>query len=419
MEKRREKLRAALTEAVLSKIDGSRELSDSEMLELIEQVIRVYSADHVMTAVERVTGKRDVFNSLRGLDVLQELMEDPEITEIMVNGPRDIFIEKDGVLYRSEAHFSSERKLQEVIQKIAGGVNRAVNEAHPIVDARLSDGSRVNVVLPPVSLNGPTVTIRKFPKDRITMERLVALESISREAADFLKTLVQAGYNIFVSGGTGSGKTTMLNALSDYIPEDERVVTIEDSAELQLSGIPNLVRLEMRNANAEGNHAITIRDLIKTSLRMRPSRIIVGEVRDAASIDMLQSLNTGHNGMSTGHANSPADMLSRIETMTLLGEEIPLLAVRKQIASAIEIIIQLGRLRDKTRKVLEITEVLACVDGEIILNSLYRFREIKETEDGMIIGELRSTGHTLQRQGKLLAAGLSLQSPEDGKACAV
>jgi len=343
---------------------------------------------------------------------LQDLMDDPDITEIMVNGPKDIFIEKNGELSRCPQHFSNERKLGDIIQKIAAGVNRVVNEANPIVDARLADGSRVNVVLPPISLDGPTVTIRKFPKERITMERLIRLGSISKEAADYLRVLVKAGYNIFVSGGTGSGKTTMLNALSDFIPSDERVVTIEDSAELQISNIENLVRLEMRNGNVAGNHAVTIRDLIKTSLRMRPSRIIVGEVRDAASIDMLQSLNTGHNGMSTGHANSPADMLSRIETMTLLGEEIPLLAVRKQIASAIEIVIQLGRMRDKTRKVTEIAEVLACIDGEIILNPLFRFREVSETSDGMIIGELEPTGNHLQRRTKLVSAGLPLSEPD-------
>ena len=411
MKDRREELRTALTEAVLAKIDGSKELSDEELRELIEQRIREAAGQRVITAAERVVAKRDVFNALRGLDVLQDLMDDPDITEIMVNGADDIFYEKDGELYRSSVRFSSEKKLNDVIQKIAADVNRVVNEANPIVDARLRDGSRVNVVLPPVSLNGPTVTIRKFPKDRITMEHLIRLGSISSEAAEYMRTLVLAGYNIVVSGGTGSGKTTMLNALSDYIPADERVVTIEDSAELQISNIPNLVRLEMRNANMEGNHAVTIRDLIKTSLRMRPSRIIVGEVRDAASIDMLQSLNTGHNGMSTGHANSPADMLSRIETMTLLGEEIPLLAVRKQIASAIEIIIQLGRMRDRTRKVTEITEILTCVDGEIILNPLFRFREKGEAADGMIIGELEPTGNRLQRRNKLLAAGLSLADP--------
>ncbi|MBO4627990.1 MAG: CpaF family protein [Lachnospiraceae bacterium] len=408
MRQRREELRVRLTEFVLAAIDGSRELSDDELRDLIEQSIRAHTKELALSVQERLTGRRDVFHALRGLDVLQDMMDDPEITEIMVNGPDDIFYEKDGELFRSEARFSGEQKLADVIQKIAAGVNRAVNEANPIVDARLPDGSRVNVVLPPVSLVGPAVTIRKFPKERITMERLIELESISPEAAAQLQTLVKAGYNIFVSGGTGSGKTTMLNALSDAIPADERVVTIEDSAELQLSGIPNLVRLEMRNANAEGNRAITIRDLIKTSLRMRPSRIVVGEVRDAASIDMLQSLNTGHNGMSTGHANSPADMLSRIETMTLLGEEIPLLAVRKQIAAAIEIIIQLGRLRDKTRKVLEITEIVACVDGEIELNPLFVFREVGETADGRILGELRPTGNRLKRQGKLQAAGLRL-----------
>ena len=391
---------------VLQQVDGSVELSDGDMKLLIERVIRDSAEEGVRLSVkERRETKKDVFDSLRGLDVLQDFMEDPEITEIMVNGPDGIFFEKEGCLYQSDRRFYDRKRLEDVIQKIAAGVNRVVNEANPIVDARLEDGSRVNAVLPPVSLSGPALTIRKFPKNRITMDRLIAMESITVEAAEYLKVLVRAGYNIFVSGGTGVGKTTFLNVLSDYIPPAERIITIEDSAELQISNIPNLVRMEMRNANMEGNHAVTIRDLIKTSLRMRPSRIIVGEVRDAASIDMLQSLNTGHNGMSTGHANSPADMLSRIETMVLLGEEIPLLAIRKQIASAIDIIIQLSRLRDKTRRVTEIVEVTACVNGEIELNPLFRFREEGEDENGRIIGKLMYLGRKLQKRGKLLAAG--------------
>ena len=391
---------------VLQKVDGSVELSDGDMRLLIERVIRDSAEGGERLSVrERRETKKDVFDSLRGLDVLQDLMEDPAITEIMVNGPEGIFFEKEGSLYQSDRHFFDRKRLEDVIQKIAAGVNRVVNEANPIVDARLDDGSRVNAVLPPVSLSGPALTIRKFPKDRITMDRLIEMESITVEAAEYLKVLVRAGYNIFVSGGTGVGKTTFLNVLSDYIPPTERIITIEDSAELQISNIPNLVRMEMRNANMEGNHAVTIRDLIKTSLRMRPSRIIVGEVRDAASIDMLQSLNTGHNGMSTGHANSPADMLSRIETMVLLGEEIPLLAIRKQIASAIDIIIQLSRLRDKTRRVTEIVEVTACVNGEIELSPLFRFREEGEDENGRIIGKLQHLGRKLVRRGKLLAAG--------------
>ncbi|MBO4669405.1 MAG: CpaF family protein [Lachnospiraceae bacterium] len=406
MESGREEFRNLFRAMVLSRIDGSVEMDDEALRLMIEQTIRDYvRTERRLTVSERRQAKKDVFDSLRRLDVIQDLMEDPDVTEIMVNGPDRIFFERDGGLYESGRHFYDRKRLEDVIQKIASGVNRVINEANPIVDARLQDGSRVNAVLPPVSLSEAVLTIRKFPRDRITMERLLELGSITEEAAEYLKVLVRAGYNIFVSGGTGVGKTTFLNVLSDYIPPTERVITIEDSAELQISNIPNLVRLEMRNANVEGNHAVTIRDLIKTSLRMRPSRIIVGEVRDAASIDMLQSLNTGHNGMSTGHANSPADMLSRLETMALLGEEIPLLAIRKQIASAIDIIIQLGRLRDRTRRVTEIVEVEACVNGEIVLNPLFRFEEEGEDENGRIIGTLRHLGNRLKRRGKLAAAG--------------
>lgn len=402
----REDRRNLFRTLVLRRIDGSTGLDDEQLRLLIEEVIRDYSRNEKSLSIaERRTTKKDVFDSLRGLDVLQDLMDDSSITEIMVNGPEAVFYERDGRLYQSERHFHDRKRLEDIIQKIAAGVNRVVNEANPVVDSRLSDGSRVHAVLPPVSLSGPVLTIRKFPKNRITMEQLIAMGSITREAAEYLKVLVRAGYNIFVSGGTGVGKTTFLNVLSDYIPPGERIITIEDSAELQISNIPNLVSLEMREANMEGNHAVTIRDLIKASLRMRPSRIIVGEVRDSASIDMLQALNTGHNGMSTGHSNSPADMISRLETMVLLGEEIPLLAIRKQIASAIEIIIQLGRLRDKSRRVTEIVEVGACVDGEVTLNPLFCFEEQGEAADGRVIGTLRYMNNPLRRKGKLLAAG--------------
>lgn len=398
-------LQLQLTEQVMQTADVSRELSDKELLGVIEQVIRDCWQKRYLSIELRRQLKREIFNSLRRLDVLQELLEDPAISEIMVNGAERIFVEREGRLYLTDRRFINEQRLRDVIQRIASSVNRVVNEANPIVDARLEDGSRVNIVLPPVALDGPMVTIRKFPEERITMEKLIAMGSVTEEAAEFLKGLVRAGYNIFISGGTGAGKTTFLNALSDYIPEGERIVTIEDSAELQIQNIPNLVRLEMRNANVEGSHAVTIRDLIKTSLRMRPSRIIVGEVRDAASIDMLQSLNTGHNGMSTGHANSPADMLSRLETMVLLGEEIPLVAVRKQIASAIDLIIQLGRLRDKSRRVLSIVEVLDYEDGEITLNPLFEYREEGEEADGRLKGRLVPTGNVLRHTQKLLAAG--------------
>lgn len=412
---RRETLSQVLSDAVMARIDGSRELSDDELRDLIEETIRTQTCVPSLTVEQRRLAKRDVFHALRGWDILEEALQDEDVTEIMVNGPEQIFLEKSGRLVESEYRFASAHRLETVVRRIASSANRSLNESQPIADIMLKDGARANIVLPPISLNGIALTIRKFPKERITMERLVKLGSIAQEAVEYLKVLVRSGYNIFISGGTGAGKTTFLNALSEFIDPSERVITVEDSAELQLQNIPNLVRLEVRNANMEGNHAITIRDLIKCSLRMRPSRIIVGEVRDAASIDMLQSLNTGHNGMSTGHANSPADMLSRIETMVLLGEEIPLLAVRKQIASAIDIIVQLGRLRDKSRRVLEITEVVDCKDGEIRLNPLFRFLENGQTPDGTIIGGLHATGGRLVRREKLLAAGEHLPENEGGE----
>ena len=358
-----------------------------------------------MPVSDRIRARSLVYASVRGLDIIQELIDNREVTEIMVNGTDDIFYEQNGRISRFDGCFESLGKLEDVVQKIAAGSNRMINEASPIVDARLADGSRVNMILPPVAINGPIITIRKFPEEVMTIGKLIKIGSLHEEAAEFLKKLVISGYNIFVSGGTGSGKTTFLNALSEFIPRDERVITIEDSAELQIKGIPNLVRLEVRNANVEGRNGISIRDLIKASLRMRPDRIIVGEVRDAACIDMLQAMNTGHSGMSTGHANSASDMLSRMETLTLLGADIPLQAVRRQIASAIDIIIQLGRFRDKTRKVVEITEVCGYEDQEIILNPIFRFIEEGE-KDGRVIGHLEATGKELVRCEKLKAAGL-------------
>lgn len=397
-----------LQERVMDKIDLSKEIDDNELLDMIDIVIKNKSRDHYLSIKEKQQYRKEIFNSIRRLDVLQELVEDSSITEIMINGASNIFIERNGRITKWEKKFESNRKLEDVIQHIVAGSNRIINEASPIVDARLSDGSRVNIVLPPISLCGPIVTIRKFPEETMTMDKLVKIKSLPEEAAEFLKKLVISGYNIFVSGGTGTGKTTFLNALSNYIPGDERIITIEDSAELQIKNIPNLVSLEVRNANVEGDNEISIRDLIKSSLRMRPDRIVVGEVRDASSIDMLQALNTGHCGMSTGHANSPTDMLSRLETMVLLGADIPLLAVRKQIASAIDIIIQLGRLRDKSRRVMEISEVLDCVDGEIRMNCLYKFEEEGETADGLVLGNLSKTENSLFHQHKLLKAGLSV-----------
>lgn len=347
-----------------------------------------------------------MFDSLRRLDLLQIFVEDSTVTEIMVNGKDHIFVERGGGLQELDIAFESTEKLQDVIQQIVSGCNRVVNEASPIVDARLSDGSRVNIVMNPVALNGPIVTIRRFPEKPVTMEQLLRWSSISQEAAEFLKRLVKAGYNIFISGGTGSGKTTLLNVLSQYIPREERVITIEDNAELQLQGLSNLVRLETRNSNVEGCREITIRELIRTSLRMRPDRIIVGEVRGAEAIDMLQCMNSGHDGsMSTGHANSGRDMLSRLENMVLMGMEIPLMAIRQQVASAIDVIVHLGRLRDKSRRVLEITEVLECRDNEIILNPLFVFEEAGEDDEGHIIGKLQKKSELL-REDKLKAAGL-------------
>ena len=334
-------------------------------------------------------------------------MQDDSVTEIMVNGYQKIFYEKAGRLYAWEKKFTGREKLEDVIQKMVAKNNRVVNEAMPIADARLEDGSRIHIVLEPTAIDGSCITIRKFPKEPMTMERLIELQTLSKEAAQFLEMLVKAGYNIFVSGGTGSGKTTFLNVLSGFIPPEQRIITIEDSAELQLQGIPNLVRLETRNGNAEGCREIGIRELIRSSLRMRPDRIIVGEVRGAEAIDMLQCMNTGHDGsMSTGHANSAADMLSRLENMVLMGKDLPLPAIRNQIASGVDIIVHLGRIRDKSRKVLEITEVVGCENGEIRLNPLYCFEELGESSEGNVVGKLQKKGGLLH-EGKLKAAGLS------------
>lgn len=354
MEQKQEKLYALLNE----KLDHTEEISDEEILVEIDKLIWEEAKGQYMPLSEKITLRQQLFNGIRRLDILQELLEDESVTEIMVNGTDGIFVEREGRIRCWEHRFVSKTKLEDVVQQIAGKCNRIVNEAIPITDARLENGDRVNIVLPPVAVNGPIITIRRFPKEPITMERLIELGSVSKEVADFLKQLVCAGYNIFICGGTGSGKTTFLNALSDYIPKDERIITIEDNAELQIQGVENLVRLEARKENTEGKHAVTIRDLIKSSLRMRPSRIIVGEVRGDEVVDMLQAMNTGMDGsLSTGHGNSPSDMLVRLETMVLMGLEMPLSAVRRQIASGIDILIHLGRLRDKSRRVLEIREV--------------------------------------------------------------
>ncbi len=401
-----EERRKILKEKLLESIDYSRESSDEEIRELIDEMLVREGREKPLSLSERSRLRRELFHAVRKLDVLQELVDDPQITEIMINGPKKIFIEQNGRLIESELRFDSEEKLQNVIQLIVSDCNRTVNEASPIVDARLANGARVNVVLNPVALNGPIVTIRRFPNKPITMEDLVSFGSITEEVCEWLSRLVRAKYNIFISGGTGSGKTTFLNALSNYIPGEERIITIEDSAELQIRNIRNLVRMETRNANVEGCREITVRDLIKTSLRMRPDRIIVGEVRGGEAFDMMQCLNTGHDGsMSTGHANSSRDMLSRLENMILMGIEIPLEAIRQQIASGIDIIVHLGRLRDKTRKVLEIAEVRGFEKGEIVLSPLYRFEEEGETGGGKILGTLRKKGE-LAYVEKLQTAGL-------------
>ena len=401
-----EERRKILKEKLLESIDYSRESSDEEIRELIDEMLVREGREKPLSLSERSRLRRELFHAVRKLDVLQELVDDPQITEIMINGPNKIFIEQNGRLIESELRFDSEEKLQNVIQLIVSDCNRTVNEASPIVDARLANGARVNVVLNPVALNGPIVTIRRFPNKPITMEDLVSFGSITEEVCEWLSRLVRAKYNIFISGGTGSGKTTFLNALSNYIPGEERIITIEDSAELQIRNIRNLGRMETRNANVEGCREITVRDLIKTSLRMRPDRIIVGEVRGGEAFDMMQCLNTGHDGsMSTGHANSSRDMLSRLENMILMGIEIPLEAIRQQIASGIDIIVHLGRLRDKTRKVLEIAEVRGFEKGEIVLSPLYRFEEEGETGGGKILGTLRKKGE-LAYVEKLQTAGL-------------
>lgn len=390
---------------VLSDIDVSRDLEDEEIWDIISRVASEEVKQKSISLRDRIELEKRVFDSLKRLDVLQELIDDTEVTEIMVNGPDSIFYEKNGCIQQYDGRFSSEEKMQDIIQQIVGRHNRVVNQSSPIVDTRLVDGSRVNIVLFPISLGGSAISIRKFPKEPYNMEKLIAIGSVSKEVSEMLKLLVKAKYSIFISGGTGSGKTTFLNALSQYIPEDERIITIEDSAELQLLGAKNIVRMETRNANVEGVMPITIRDLIRTALRMRPDRIIVGECRGAEALDMLSAMNTGHDGsLSTGHANSCRDMLSRMETMVLMGQELPLSAIRSQIASGINIIIQLGRLRDKSRRVLEIAELDGIVDGEIVLNTLYQFEEISE-KNGRVIGGLVQKGK-LKSRTKLEAAGM-------------
>ena len=385
-------------------------MKDEEIYRQIDDLILRAARDHYISLRRKEELRMELFNSVRKLDILQELIDDDSVTEIMVNGTEGIFLERSGRLYPWEKRITSREKLEDMVQQIAGRCNRIVNESVPVADARLSDGSRVNLVLPPVALNGPIITIRRFPKKPILMDALVAMGSITEDAALFLQKLVCAGYNIFISGGTGSGKTTFLNALSDFIPKEERIITIEDNAELQIQGAENLVRLEARGANTEGKHAVTIRDLIKASLRMRPDRIIVGEVRGEEALDMIQAMNTGHDGsLSTGHGNSPRDMLSRLETMILMGIDLPLAAIRRQLASGLDIMVHLGRMRDKTRKVLEILEINGydMEKNQVETRTLFSLEE----QTGILTrqGELSVTG-------KLKRAGLYEEGGEHGEA---
>ncbi len=401
-----------IKQQIRSQLETQEWLSDAELMERIEAIVLEKAKGRYISSSEKYDMVLKIFYSFRGLDLLQPLLDDPEISEIMVNDYNEIFVEKHGEMVRHHEQFENREKLEDLIQLIVGKVNRVVNESVPIVDARLADGSRVNVVLPPVALNGPTLTIRKFPKSVMTLEKLSELGTIPPSVSSLLKLLVQAKYNLFIGGGTGSGKTTLLNALAQCIPSDERIITIEDSAELRIEGIPNLVRLETRNRNTEGKGEITIRDLIRTSLRMRPNRIIIGEVRGAEAYDMLQAMNTGHEGaLSTAHANSVKDMLSRLEMMVLSAAALPLEVIRKQIVSAIDIMIHLSRMRDRSRKVMEISEIAGIKNGEIVLNPLFVFKEdtnhSNDLEDKIRVnGCLTATGHSLHHKEKLKQAGL-------------
>lgn len=405
-----EELKKQLMEKVARQLETEQDVTEERIREKTSETLDLLLQGEYITVSERLAVVNLVLNQIKRLGVLQPLLDDKEITEIMINGPERIFVEKAGHLYRSPERFESNKQLEDIIQKIVAKVNRTVDSLNPICDARLEDGSRVNIVLPPIALNGATVTIRKFPEKVISFDDLISWGTITPEAAEFLKSCVQAKCNIFVSGGTGSGKTTFLNALSNFIPEDERIITIEDSAELQIQRVQNLVRLETRQANAEGKGEVTIRDLIKSSLRMRPERIVVGEVRGAEALDMLQAMNTGHDGsLSTGHANSPADMLSRLETMVLTGANFPIEAIRQQIGSAIDLMVHLGRLSDKSRKVLDIVEIVGYRNGTYELNPLFRFeRKQEELEDGKIAGTLLRSGNQMVHTDKFTMAGVAL-----------
>lgn len=383
----------------------SGDITDVALKQVIGECVQEESGLYMISIRQKEELEESVFNAIRRLDVLQELLEDDTITEIMINGKDDIFLERNGHITKWDKSFENEERLEDIAQKIASLSNKIVNISSPIADTRLEDGFRVSIVLPPVALNGPIITIRKFYKDALTMEKLIETGSLTQEAADFLKMAVKSKYNIFISGGTGSGKTTFLNALSEFIDNDERVITIEDAAELQINHVKNLVRLEARDANIEGKNEVTIRDLIRASLRMRPDRIIVGEVRGKETLDMVQAMSTGHDGsLSTGHGNGPKDMMTRLETMILMGIDMPVAAIRQQLTSAIDIIIHLGRLRDKTRRVLQIAEVVGVSRGEVKFNKLFEFAENAES-NGLVLGELKATGNKLVNTQKMHFAG--------------
>ncbi|MBP1565729.1 MAG: CpaF family protein [Oscillospiraceae bacterium] len=404
---RKESMTAEMKAYVMENFNLS-EMSDDELYNRIEQEIIQRTSDTFLSIDDKVDIIESIFSSIRGLGLLDIIMRDDSITEVMINGYDNIYVEKNGRVKRLNNKFESPQRLEDIIQRIVSATGREVNQANPIVDTRLADGSRVNVVLPPISLSGPAVTIRKFSKKPMTIEQLIKYGSITPDIAHKLELLVKARYNIFISGGTGSGKTTFLNALSNFIPHDERIITIEDSAELQIENVENLVSLETRNANTSGVGQISMRDLIKSSLRMRPERIIVGEVRGAEALDMLQAMNTGHDGsLSTGHANSASDMMSRLETMVLTGADgLPLAAVRQQIASAVDVVIHLSRLRDHSRKVTEITEVRGVTNGEIVLNPIFKFEETEESTVETVRGELRRTENKFYYDEKLLRSGI-------------
>ena len=410
-----QQMKEELAARVTQQLEGRRETTDEEVTGTAQELLAKMIEGQYLSVSDRRELIRSVVDQMKRLGPLQPLLDDPGISEIMINGPERVFVERGGHLYRAEMRFDSKKQLEDIIQKIVSRVNRTVDTANPICDARLQDGSRVNVVLDPIALEGPVVTIRKFPDKVIGMEELIEWGAITREAADFLRSCVRAKYNIFVSGGTGSGKTTFLNALSNYIPSDERIITIEDSAELQITSVPNLVRMETRNANAEGKGEVGMRELIRSSLRMRPERIVVGEVRGAEALDMLQAMNTGHDGsLSTGHANSPADMLARLETMVLTGADFPMDAIRHQIAAAIDIVVHLGRMSDKSRKTLDIVELLGYENGKYQLNPLFQFEREGTGPRGVVLGSLKRTGNKMVHLQKFEMSGVTTDINEEG-----